>query len=108
MLRRGTSGFMTPASMMGEARGSKLDDIRALAATMYHLLTGRDLYDDLAAQYDGLDASVKVELEEYVRAKEICSDLHKGLFVAAAEFKEYIALKQVRIVASPLPSYSHL
>ncbi len=97
---------MTPATVLGEARGSKLDDIRALAATMYHLLTGHDLYDDLAAQNDGLDASVKAELEEYVRAKKICTEVHKGLLVAAAEFKEHIGLEQVRIVASPIPFFS--
>ncbi|EIE20448.1 hypothetical protein COCSUDRAFT_57598 [Coccomyxa subellipsoidea C-169] len=49
---------------------------------------------------------MKAELEVFVHAnlKDIGSEVHNGLLVAAAEFKGHIALERVPFVASPVPS----
>jgi hypothetical protein len=64
---RGTYCFMTPETVMLESEGGVQDDIRALAATMFHLMTGTDVHDVLDAQYKLLPEAVKERLEARCR-----------------------------------------
>ena len=90
---RGTYCFMTPETVMLESEGGVQDDIRALAATMFHLMTGTDVHDVLDAQYKLLPEAVKERLE--ARCRKISKTPDHGLLLAAAELEEEIAVVQV-------------
>lgn len=72
------------------------DDKRGIAATLYELICGRPLLNDLFEQFQQLDPKKRAYAEKMCKNLGLYKETDAAPTVAVAEYRRYVGIKEVR------------
>ncbi|BDA45029.1 probable maternal embryonic leucine zipper kinase at N-terminal half [Coccomyxa sp. Obi] len=92
---KGTLPFISPWTVVGMMTPGLHDDKRGVAASLYELICGRPLLNDLYEQFQQLDPKKRAYAEKMCAHLGMFSKSDAAPSVAVAEFRRYIGIKEM-------------
>ena len=86
---------MSPWTVVDKMDPGLHDDVRGVTATLYELISGRPLWDDLYEQFQQLDPKQRAQTEKRCLHLGLYREDDAGPTVAVAEHRRYIGIKEV-------------